>query len=147
MFICIIQTNMLALKKHFYSMKEGLIFFPSSCRQKYSVSVPYVPLLDSITDFYFDRLAYASLTVVAVKRGSPPGLVELESSSDFWRGHAIHHIGPCHCIILCKTPVNAVSMHCLFQPRFNQTRHATLAIPRLSGNADGNRSCDLRKPF
>ena len=46
---------------------------------------------------------------VVVNRGSFPGLDKHESASDFQRGHSIHHIGPCHWIILCKTPVNVLS--------------------------------------
>ena len=56
------------------------------------------------------------MAFVVVNRGSLPGLDKHESTSDFQRGHAIHHIGPCHWIILCKTPVNVTSMCCLLQP-------------------------------
>ena len=41
----------------------------------------------------------ATVVVVVVNRGSLPGLDKHESASDFQRGHAIHHIGPCHWII------------------------------------------------
>ena len=39
------------------------------------------------------------VVVVVVNRGSLPGLDKHESASDFQRGQAIHHIGPCHWII------------------------------------------------
>ena len=51
--------------------------------------------------------------VVVVNRGSLPGLDKHESASDFQRGHAIHHI-------LCKTPVNVMSMPCQCVVYFNR---------------------------
>ena len=51
--------------------------------------------------------------VVVVNGGSLPGLDKHESASDFQRGHAIHHI-------LCKTPVNVMSMPCQCVVYFNR---------------------------
>ena len=59
---------------------------------------------------------HMELLLLLLTGGVYPGEMSMNAASDFQRGHAIHHIGPCHWIFLCKTPVNVVSNCCLLQP-------------------------------